>query len=216
HAHARRGEWDAVARLLALEMDAETAPEAKLELLLELARVQQHELLDEAAALASYRLVLAERPDDELLLAALAESEERREKWEEMATTYRQEADAAPDDIYKASMLMRAAEMEWRFAGADRDPDRVLGLLAQAAEADPKNTTVLQMLERVYRHQGQLAPLPAVLERWSQATEEASQAVAPALRLARLLENRLGKPEAAARAYELALEAAPAEPESKD
>ncbi len=214
-AHARRGEWDAVVRLLKMELSARVSAEDEHELLAELARVQQHELLDESGAMTTYRRMLERDSDDELLLAAVAESDERRGRWREMAQSYLQEAEAAPDDIYKASMLMRAAEMEWRYAD-EPNCDHVLGLLAQAAEADPKNTTVLHMLERVYRFLGKFEALPSVLERWSQAAQEPVQALAPALRLARLLANRVGDREAAAHAYELALQAVPTLPESKE
>ena len=37
------------------------------------------------------------------------------EVWQQLVSTYSEEAEQAPDDVYKSSMLMRASEVELRF-----------------------------------------------------------------------------------------------------
>lgn len=204
-AHAGRGEWDAVAELMPLELGFADADEPRVALLMELARVRQQELLDESGAMAVYQQVLALSPGDEMAEAAIAESTERRAGWREMAQEYLREANGAPDNAYRAAMLMRGAEVEWRFGGEDCNQDHVLGLLAQAAEADPKNQNVQRMLERIYRRSDDLPGLVTVLERWATHGDEESGRVAAALRLAHLHKHRLNDDAAAARAYEIAL-----------
>jgi tetratricopeptide (TPR) repeat protein len=212
--HERRGEWLAVVRLLGLELQLASEADATL-LAMELGRVHSHELLDENAANQAYQRVLAQHPDDELASAALAESEERRAQWQERVEAYATEASTATDDVYKASMLMRAAEAEWRFAGEDLDETRVLGLLAEASVADPKNALVLKMLELIYRKRGEWAALATVLERWASYGTEDSARLAAAIRLARLRAYRLSDEAGAAAAYEMALEVDPSHPEAK-
>src|SRR5690606_8400086 len=142
-------------------------------------RIHSHELLDEEAANRAYQRVLERNPDDELASAALAESADRRAQWEERVEAYAAEAQAAPDQVYRASMLMRVAEAEWRFAGEKRDEARVLSLLGEATEADPKNTSVLQILELIYRKQSAWSELAPVLERWAtHGTEETARVAA--------------------------------------
>lgn len=213
-AHTDRGEWDAVAALLPLEVGLLENSEERVGLLMELARVLQQELLDEAGALSVFEQVLVIAPEDELTQAAVAESREREQRWEEMAQAYSTEAEAAPDEVYRASMLMRVAEVEWRFSGEKLDEKRVLGLLAQAAECDPKNQTVLRMLERIYLKAEDFKALAEVLERWVHYGSESSARIAAALRLARLRKTRLQDPVAAAAAYELVLGIHPAQPEA--
>ena len=114
--HSERGEWDAVASLLEVEVESAVgAPQAAAPLLAELGRVQLDELLDNRAASASFRKLLELKPNDAQVRAAIQDSETKRTRWQEMASTYLGEAQNAPDEIYKSSMLMRAAEMELRF-----------------------------------------------------------------------------------------------------
>lgn len=214
-AHARRGEWEAVERLLPIEVAVATNVATKLALLAEHARVLQAEMFDESAANRAYERLLEAAPEDELAKAALAESSERRGSWREMADTYRAEADQAPDDVYKASMLMRAAEVELRFGpNGEADVERVLSLLAQANEADPRNLSVLSMLERIYRRTGRYQALPAVLQRWIKNAGDPETKIAAGLRLARLMLHRQGDPDGCAEAYESILDIDPTQPEA--
>lgn len=213
-AHARRGEWLAVAQLLHLELSLVTGG-AAVSVGMELGRVSSHELIDEARANAAYHKVLEFAPEDELALVALSESAERASQWRERVAAYAQEAGSAQDDLYKASMLMRAAEAEWRFAGEELDEARVMARLAEASELDPKNAMVLQMLELIYRKQQSWPALAVVLERWANYGIEESARAAAAIRLARLRAQQLDDAAGAATAYELALAADPSHPEAK-
>src|SRR5690606_35970598 len=213
--HERRGEWPAVVRLLNLELEVASSDDAML-LRMELGRVYSHELLDEVSANRAYEEVLAQHPGDELASAALAESRERQSQWQQRVEAYAGEAVNATDDLYKASMLMRVAETEWRFAGEELDESRVLGLLAEASAADPKNGLVLKMLELIYRKRGEWPALANVLERWASYGSEESSRLGAAIRLARLQRHQLSDPAAAASAYEMALEVDPTHPEAKE
>ncbi len=208
-AHAERGEWHAVAALMPLEVETSDDAQEQISLLMELGRVRQQELLDEPGAMAIYAQVLELDPEDEMAQAAMAESDERRATWRDMASEYLREANAAPDDAYKAAMLMRSAEVEWRFADDELDEEKLLGMLAQAAEADPKNAAVQRMLERIYRRTSDHKSLALVLERWAKYGDEVSERVAAGIRLARLYAHRLKDEVAAAAAYELVLSISP-------
>ncbi len=209
NAHAGRGEWHAVAALMPHEVDTCSSDEQRVALLMELGRVRQQELLDEPGAMAIYSQVLELSPQDEIAQAAIAESDERRGTWREMAEEYLREANAATDDAYKAAMLMRSAEVEWRFADDELDEQKLVALLAQAAEADPKNHNVQRMLERVYRRAADYQGLCRVLERWAKYGEDGSERVAAAVRWARLCNHRLDDSDAAAAAYEFVLTISP-------
>lgn len=212
--HERRGEWLAVVRLLNLELGFASDVDATL-LAMELGRVYSHELLDERAANAAYERVLVQHPHDELAGAALAESQERQAQWQERVEAYATEAASASDDVYKASMLMRAAEAEWRFGGEQLDESRVLGLLVEASSADPKNALVFKMLELIHRKRGEWTQLATVLERWASYGSEDSARLAAAIRLARLRLHQLSDEPGAAAAYEMALEVDPSNQEAK-
>lgn len=212
--HSERGEWAAAAELLELAADV-SAGDAQLTKLRELAALQQERLFDEEAHELSLLRVLELEPDDSAAQAALAEVEDKQARWAEMAKTYLEEAENAPDDVYKSSMLMRAAEMELRFGAADADVDRVNKRLDQAVRLDPTNIKAASMLERQLRRAEKWDALTLVLERVVDRAEQDADRIAAGVRLGRLRSLKQADAEAAAKAYEKVLGLQPSHAEAK-
>ncbi|HVJ92914.1 MAG TPA: hypothetical protein VM580_24100, partial [Labilithrix sp.] len=112
-AHEARREYDAVSELLELESALATGDRA-VELTLELARVRDEILIEDAAAVAAYRRVLVLRPDHEDAKEGIERSEVKRGKWKDLAQKYFAEAKAANDGAFKSSLLVSAAEIAYR------------------------------------------------------------------------------------------------------
>lgn len=184
--HAERQEWSAVCSLLKLESGLVAGTKDEVTLTMELARVFQHEMVDEGSAVEAFERLKSIDPQDPIVNAALEEHAERAAKWQMMAETYHSEAEGAPDDVYRASMLMRAAEMELRFAGAEMDSARVLERLNRASELDPSNEAALRMLENLHRVEGRPKELRDVLARWLANGEKETGRRAAGIRLARV------------------------------
>src|SRR6202000_1637424 len=96
-AHEARREDDAVARRLGIEVDAAQGTPRELELLTELARVLDEELLDDARARDVYDRVLTLRPGDSDAAEAKERSEAKRAKWRDLVDRYAHEASRAAD-----------------------------------------------------------------------------------------------------------------------
>jgi tetratricopeptide (TPR) repeat protein len=203
--HGQRGEWDAVARLLEIEAAQAAGSEREVELQRERARVLHEELLDEDGAGASWGRIVELVPNDPDATAALEDSEGKRQKWRDLVSTYLTEADQAPDDVYKSSMLMRAAEMELRFSGGEAELNGIVDRLEHAVRLDPTNERAAAMLERVFRRAERWEEVARVLERLADRSEQAATRVATGVRLARLYLSRLDDRERAARAYDRVL-----------
>jgi tetratricopeptide (TPR) repeat protein len=212
--HRERGEWWAVARLLELSLSAATATEERQALYEELARVRRDELVDEKAAVSAYRELLDLVPGFPTAVQALAEHEERASRWRDLASTYAQEADGATDDVYRSSMLMRAAEMELRFGEGEEDRERVIERLEQAVRLDASNVQAGLMLERCYRQTERWEDVAKVLDRLASRATDAVVRVAASVRLARVQRYRLEDIELAAVAYERLLRDAPGHSEA--
>jgi golgin subfamily B member 1 len=207
--HRERGEWDAVASLLELETLVARGMPEEPQLVTEQARVLRDELFDEARAAAAWRRFLDLKPGDPDVTAALEESAGKREKWQQLVSTYASEAEQAPDDVYRSSMLMRAAEMELRFGGDGADFGKLLERLEQAVRLDPTNVRAGRMLEHIHRRSERWEEAARVLERIADRAETGSQRVEAGVRLARLFEHKLADRERAARAYERVLKERP-------
>jgi tetratricopeptide (TPR) repeat protein len=214
--HAARGEWEAVARLLATAVDALTDTPAEAELLREQARTLQAELFDDEAATIPYMRLLELDPNDTVASAAVEEIESRRGRAAELAKRYLDEAQSATDDVYKSSMLMHAAEMEVRFGGESPDLEAAVERLEQAVRLDPSNEKAGRLLELVHRRAGKWEEVARVLERLADRAEGTEQRVGAAVRLARVYAQHLSDQERAARAYEGALRLVPSHAEAME
>ncbi len=212
--HQERGEWDAVAALLELETEHAAGSDAEPGLLAELARVLETELLDEDGAGVTLLKLLELRPDDTAVETALEESEGKRGRWRDLVTTYVGEAEQAPDDVYKSSMLMRAAEMELRFGSGDAELSSIVDRLEQALRLDPTNERAGRMLERIFRKAGRWDDVARVLERMANRTETPAARVQAGIRLARLCAHKLDDRARAVEAYEKLLNDHAAHPEA--
>src|SRR5689334_13418137 len=102
-AHESRGEGEAAARLIGLEVGiAQNTPD-EAALVVEQARILREDLFDEEGALVANLRILELAPDEPNATAAISESEEKQGRWQELCQTYLDEASSAPDDVYKSS-----------------------------------------------------------------------------------------------------------------
>lgn len=214
--HQARGEWDAVRNLLEIAAVVAEGTPREVELLRAHARVLIEELLDDDGAAADYVRLLEINRDDAAASEALEETERKRERHRELVKSYITEADAAQDDVYKSSMLMRASEMELRFAGEEADIDRVIDRLEQAVRFDPSNVGASKMLERVYRRAKRWDEVARVLERVADRSEDPASKAASGVRLARVYLHKLKDPDRASRAYDRVLRARPDQREAME
>ena len=214
-AHQGRREIEAVARLLRIEVDAAKGTPREVDLLQELARVLDEELLDDAAARAAYERLRDLRPGRPAAhREIIQESAVRRTKWREIADRYTQEARSAGDGTFRSSLLVSAAEIVFRYGrdGEERLPpenlSRVLSLLGEALSLDTKSNRAELLLERVLRQEARWDDLAAAIEKFANLASK-EEKVASWVRLARVYAKKLKSPERAASAYERALDVAP-------
>jgi tetratricopeptide (TPR) repeat protein len=208
-AHGARGEAEAVAELLSIEVDAAQGTADEIRLLAEQAAVMKDDLFDEEGALLASLRILELVPNEPGASASVGDSEDKRQRWRELAQTYLDEASTAPDDVYKSSMLMRAAEMELRFAGDDVKMERVTERLEEAFKLDHSNDRAEKMLERLYRRAGRFKDAGKILAQLGDATSDAEIRFSSSLRLGRLLHGKLEDDAGAATVYEAVLRQQP-------
>ncbi len=152
--HETRREWEAVAKLLELEASLNAGTPVEFAMQFELARVFEDELFDDKRATAAYRRLLELRPADATAEEALERGESKRKKWKELVARYLEEAEQATDATFKASLLMSAAEVAYRYG--DRNKKAIAEIAARLEEGlklDPKNQRIGNLLERIYRDQ---------------------------------------------------------------
>jgi golgin subfamily B member 1 len=219
HAHEARREVNAVAQLLQIEVAAARGTPREAELLAELARVLDEDLLEDAAAREAYARLHELRPADGHAMEAIERSTAKRARWGDLVDRYVLEARGAGDVAFRSSLLVGAAEVAYRYGreGQERLPvakvEQVLSLLTEALALDPKSRRGEMLLERVLHREERWEDLAGVIERFANAAQR-EEKVAAWVRLARVLAKKLKSPERAAAAYERALDVAPGHPEA--
>lgn len=213
--HAARGEWGAVASLLEIEADAAAGGPREAELVTEQAKILNTEMFDDDGAAVCYLRLLELEPNNTVATSAIAESESKRQRFTELASNYATEAESATDEIYKSSMLMRAAEMEVRYGGEGVSLETAIERLEQAVRLDATNERAGRLLEHVYRSGNRWEELARVLERLADRSEKPASRVAAGVRLARLYAQHLSDNERSARAYDRVLRVDPSHAEGK-
>jgi len=203
--HESRGEWAAVAGILDIASQVTENTPREAEALSAQAKVLGVEMFDDDGAAVCYMRLLEIEPGNSVALAAIAESESKRQRFSELATTYATEAEQASDDVYKSSMLMRAAEMEVRYGGQSVSLETAVERLEQAVRLDPTNERAGRLLEHIYRSSSRWEELARVLERLADRGEKPASRVAAGVRLARLYSQHLSDNERSARAYDRVL-----------
>ena len=186
-AYEVRREYEAVGRLLEIELVVARGTDREGPLLAERARVFDEELLDDAGARAAYEALLVLTPDDENASEALERAAAKRAKWRDLFDRYVQEAHSG-DPGFRSSLLVSAAEVVYRYGreGVGEGPlERVVGLLREALAIDPKSRRAEMLLERVLREGGRWDEVAQALERFASEATAKDEKVAGWLRLAR-------------------------------
>ena len=203
-AYETRREYEAVGKLLEIELVAARGTPREPVLLAELARILDEELLDDAAARAAYERLLALKPDDEAAAEALERSAAKRAKWRDLLERYVQEAhsgDRRP--VPELAPRDGAAEVVFRYGreGGEGEPlERIVGLLREALAIDAKSRRAEMLLERVLprgRPVGRRRPGARALRERGDA--EGTRRSRGGWRLARAFAKKLGKSPDAAR-----------------
>ena len=216
-AHEGRREIEAVARLLDVESVAARGSPREAELVAELARVLDEELLDDEGARAAFERLAALRPGDAHAAEALERADARRGKWRDLVQRYVQEAEGAAEGTFRSSLLVSAAETAYRFGRGGGGPEAVepiIALLRQALTLDPKNRRAELLLERVLRDGEHWEDLATLIEHFAEEGSQKEEKIAAWLRLARVFKRKIRVPGRAAAAYEHVLDLAPGHPEA--
>lgn len=213
-AHEGRREYDAVAQLLAMESKLYAGTPRELDVMAELARVLDDELLDDERALKAYKRILTLRPGDAEAEDAIEKSEAKRARWRDLVQRYVDEAKKAGEASFKSSLLVSAAEVAFRYGRPDVQVDDIVGRLHEAIAIDPKNRRAELLLERVYREEERWEELAAALTAYAKSAAAKDEKVSGFLRLARVFLKKLKAPERAVTPYERILELAPGHDEA--
>jgi len=155
-------------------------------LLARVADLEEIQLADRPAAIATWRDVLADLPTDAGALAALERLYQAAEAWRELVDILRRMLDHTGGRS-AVQLLSRIAEIHEVML---EEPDEAIAAHLEILDRDPGDRRALDELGRLYRDQARHADLLDVLERQAQLDALPDRHV----EIARLLAGPLGRP----------------------
>jgi tetratricopeptide (TPR) repeat protein len=206
---AARGRPDAMVALIDVELGVETDVPRVADLLLEKAMLLDSELLDVAAARATFARVLELRPQDELAREGLNELDIAASNWQKFASKYVQEASASTDRSLASGLYVSAAECYVRFAPAAPEAE---AFLRRALEIEPKHAKAGFHLARLLRAHERWKELGELYDARGEHAATVEEKVASLLALHELANGPIGNGPRAERAIRRALSLDPAHP----
>ena len=210
----RLNRWQDVAELLSqtLAGSLEDSP-AILEITRRAAEIFDVKLNNQAEARLLYRRLYEARPGDHEIARLFEDALERWESWQELRELLDDEASRESDLEAKKLLLRRSARLDEENLG---DSERAAGTLREIIDLDPTDRatpTAADELERLLAAQGQWHDLGDHLEAQLGRAEGAERDVL-ALRLAQVLEEKIGNSAGAVDRYAEILERSPAHKEA--
>ncbi len=196
--------WDELAGLLQLKADAMTNPFDRGRLLAELADVHETGRRDLGAAFEALLRAIAERPDEEHILARAESMAGSLERWEELSEVLFGQASASLAPELAAALYQRVAQIAETQL---RAPARAIDAYERALALLGDQLPVLWALDRLFEATQQWERLHDVLARRLAAGDEARPTLL--LRQGQIRASYLGDLDGALGAYQKALEKEP-------
>lgn len=202
--------WRELIEIVRRQADWAESVDARKLMLARVARIDEEELGDADAAIATWREVLAEEPEDTVALSALERLYQAGDRAAELVEILRRRVEMAADASERKVHLGRIAVLaENQLA----DPSEAILAHLEVLDHVPDDGDTLIELSRLYRLQERYADLLDIIERRLALTGDEAEHVALTCEVGHLMHRHLGREAEALERYAdvLALDAGHAE-----
>ncbi len=205
--YEERGDFPKLLVALDILAEAEGDSDKRVSLLRKVARVSSEMLNDHARAFKALASALREQPHHGETRAEIERIADMSSTWKELTELYESIAENLTDAQLARSYWMRSAQIE----------DQQLGLVDDAAKGyvhvlslDPADAEALDALEALFTRTQRWTDLIGVTERRIEQTADPDQREQLYVRMARIYDEQLGRPDDAVSSYKRVLELDPA------
>jgi tetratricopeptide (TPR) repeat protein len=195
----KRGSWSELSETLQRHAGVEPDPAKKTDLYISLAELLERQMQDIGGAIHSYQQALHHGPQSQTALVALDRLYRRTEQWEPLIDILSRRADLATDD---ADIIKLRLEIGSIWDLRLFDAGQAITSYQKVLDLDPSNTVALRALEGLYEKTEQTEKYLDVLEAQLDASPSDAERVSLYERMAAAWEERFGKLDRAAEAYE--------------
>jgi golgin subfamily B member 1 len=204
--YEERGDWPKLLVALDILAEAEGDSDKRVALLRKTARFSSEMLNDHPRAFKALSAALREQPHHQETRAELQRIADISNSWKELTELYESIGENLTDAALARSYWMLSARIE----------DEALGLVDDAAKGymhvlslDPGDAEALDALEALFMRTQRWTDLIGVIERRVEQTADPAQRETLYVRMARIYDDQLGRPEDAVTCYKRVLELDP-------
>ncbi len=183
-------DWAALVDILRLKAGAAEDPDERQELLVRVAVLHEESLQDPEAAVATWREVLADDPEERRALDALERLHLASGRFSELIEILRRRVELATDNQERKAHLERIARLYEQELG---DSSEAVTAHLEVLDQLPDDASTMRELARLYRGAERHTDLLEILERQLSVTEEPAARVELELEVGILLAEQLGR-----------------------
>ena len=186
--------WDDLVSLRRRELEWVDSPDARRDLFIEIANLQEQRLEDVVSAIATWRELFVEEPEDAAALDALERLYIARDETPELIEVVRRRSELANDDSERKRQLWRIADLQ---ENKLNDPVEAVSVYLEVLDTSPDDRATLRELARLYRTQERHGDLLEIVERRMTLAADATERLELLFEMAELLCQHLHRePEA--------------------
>ncbi len=202
------GSWRELRAITRQQAEWAEDPVDRRSLLARVAQLEEEKLGDRDAAIASWRDILSDEPNDPAALFALERLYQGAESWRDLLDILRRRIDSASDHGEANELLARAAQISEHKLG---EPEEAIAAWLEVVDRDTEDTRALNELARLYTAAERWADLLDVYERQAMLYDGPAETDLH-IAIARLLGGPLSRPVESLDRWALVLRADPQQP----
>jgi tetratricopeptide (TPR) repeat protein len=198
--------WPELVKILEQELDVVTTERERIDILMQLAKLQEEQFLK--ADLAAQRLeqVLEIDPNHEEAYFALERNYRKLRQWPELIETYERHVSATLERKTKVELYGAIAQV---YADEIEDAEKAIDAYRNIVDLDETNIVALDALAKLYDKLGDATQAIDYMTRVAELTQDTKQRVEQFFKIGKALDEKLGDRVAARDRYEMALDLDP-------
>jgi tetratricopeptide (TPR) repeat protein len=183
------GKWAEAAALYDQVAGDAQEEDLKVALLFRRAQIQEHELRDDKAAVATYERILAATPQAIEAVTAIQTIHERTGDWPKLVEALKRKSEIIPEVEDRKALLYRSAQIEEEVLG---DSDAAIATFRQVLSIDDVDLVAMDALERLYVRLARWEPLKDVYAKKADLAEDPGDKLRMLYVLAQVYDRELG------------------------
>ena len=195
----KRGAWGELVETLSRQAASEKDPAKRAEVNLALGELLENQVMDQGQAIAAYQAALVSDPSSVPVLTSLERLYRFHQMWEPLIDVLGRKAALELDEREVTRLRLEVGQIyDLRL----HDAGQAIGAYQAVLDADPSNLPALRALEQLYEKSNQPEKYLEVLEAQLDASPTDAERVSLYERMAAAWEERFGKLDRAAEAFE--------------